>query len=82
MPDCNPENHPVVDVRSVPPRGRHPLIFDTFASLPIGGSFVLVNDHDPRPLYYQMAAEHQGQFEWEYRGEGPDVWCVRIGKIA
>lgn len=82
MQDCNPENHPVVDVRSIAPRDRHPLIFDTFASLPVGASFVLVNDHDPRPLYYQLAAEHPEQFDWEYRGTGPDVWCVRICKTA
>ncbi|HMR11606.1 MAG TPA: DUF2249 domain-containing protein [Polyangiaceae bacterium] len=82
MPDCNPENHTVVDVRTIPPRQRHPLIFQTFAELAVGSSMVLVNDHDPKPLYYQFAAEREGQFDWEYRGEGPDVWCVRIGRTA
>ena len=75
-------NEPVVDVREIPPRQRHPLIFDTFASLPVGSALLLVNDHDPKPLYYQFQAEHAGQFDWEYRDTGPEVWCVRIQKTA
>ncbi len=38
-------------------------------------------DHDPKPLYYQMQAEMQGQFEWEYLEEGPEIWRVSIKKI-
>ena len=42
---------------------------------------MLVNDHDPKPLYYQFAAEHEGEFSWGYLEEGPDVWRVRIGRV-
>lgn len=73
---------PVVDVRRVAPAQRHPLIFDTFAGLAPGAAFVLVNDHDPKPLYYQFAAEHVGEFVWEYLEKGPIDWRVRIGKTA
>ncbi|MCC6485164.1 MAG: DUF2249 domain-containing protein [Armatimonadetes bacterium] len=69
-----------LDVREIAPRERHPLIFDTFKSLSDGASFVLVNDHDPKPLYYQFSAEHNDEFDWEYLEEGPDVWRVKIGK--
>jgi uncharacterized protein (DUF2249 family) len=31
-------------------------------------------------LYYQFAAELSGQFDWEYREQGPEVWRVRIKK--
>jgi len=41
---------------------------------------VLVNDHDPKPLYYQFRFEREGQFTWDYLEEGPEVWQVRIGK--
>ena len=51
-----------LDVREVAPRVRHPLIFSTFDALPPGQSFVLINDHDPKPLYYQFEAERTGQF--------------------
>ncbi len=71
-----------LDVREVAPRIRHPLIFDTFDALQPGDSFRLVNDHDPKPLYYQFSFEKAGRFEWEYLEEGPRGWRVRIGKAA
>ncbi|HEU0113209.1 MAG TPA: DUF2249 domain-containing protein [Thermomicrobiales bacterium] len=71
-----------LDVREVTPRERHPLIFDSVASLSPGQSLRLVNDHDPKPLYYQFMAEHPGEVGWQYLEEGPDVWQVRITKLA
>jgi uncharacterized protein (DUF2249 family) len=58
------------------------LIFDTYERLDPGAGFVLVNDHDPKPLYYQFAAEHPGEFTWDYLEQGPTVWRVRIGRPA
>lgn len=72
----------IIDVRQVPPPQRHPLIFQTFEALKPGETFLLVNDHDPKPLYYQFSFEHQGQFSWSYLEQGPTVWRVRIGKTA
>jgi uncharacterized protein (DUF2249 family) len=70
-----------LDVREMAPRVRHPLIFSTFDGLESGESFVLVNDHDPRPLYYQFQAERHDQFRWEYPATGPEEWQVRITRI-
>ncbi len=67
-----------LDVREVPPRIRHPRIFQTFDDLRAGESFVLVNDHDPKPLFYQFQAERSGEFRWEYLATGPEEWQVRI----
>ncbi len=72
----------VVDVRTIVPRERHPLIFQTFDALGVGASFELINDHDPKPLYYQFQAERPGQLAWEYLEQGPEVWRVRVGKAA
>ncbi|MCE7986382.1 MAG: DUF2249 domain-containing protein [Caldilinea sp. CFX5] len=72
----------VIDVREIPPARRHPLIFQTFGALQPSQSFLLVNDHDPKPLYYQFAFEHKDEFSWAYLEQGPDVWRVRIGKTA
>lgn len=66
------------DVRGLPPQERHPLIFRTFTALNAGEKMILVNDHDPKPLYYQMSAEMPGQFEWSYLEEGPRDWRVAI----
>ena len=71
-----------IDVRAIVPRERHPLIFNTFHDLAPGTAFLLVNDHDPKPLYYQFQAELGGQFKWEYLESGPEVWKVRIAKPA
>jgi len=71
-----------LDVRREPPARRHELIFDTFAALPAGSAFELVNDHDPKPLHYQLQAEQTGRFSWEYLEQGPQVWRVRIGRSA
>ena len=61
---------------------RHELIFDIFAALSAGDAFELVNDHDPKPLYYQLEAEQTGRFSWEYVDQGPEVWRARIGRTA
>jgi len=71
---------PNLDVRAEPPARRHDLIFESYDALAPGTGFVLVNDHDPKPLRYQFEAEHTGQFTWDYLEEGPEVWRVRIGR--
>jgi uncharacterized protein (DUF2249 family) len=69
-----------LDVRALPPRDKHPTIFRTFDALASGQSFVLLNDHDPKPLRYQLAAERPESFEWAYEAEGPELWRVRISR--
>ena len=71
-----------LDVRDLPPAQRHARIFALFEALPAGSAFVLVNDHDPKPLYYQLNFEHSGQLVWDYLEEGPEAWRVRIGKAG
>lgn len=69
-----------LDVRVIPPREKHPTIFSTFGALQPGESFVLVNDHDPVPLRYQLEAQQAGRYGWEYLEQGPAVWRVRISR--
>ncbi len=72
----------ILDVRSEPPIRRHELIFTSFDKLPVGDAFVLVNDHDPKPLYYQLEAEQTDKFTWEYLEQGPEAWRVQIARTA
>lgn len=72
----------ILDVRELPPAARHQKIFTTYEALLEGESFVLVNDHDPKPLRYQFEAEHSGHFTWESLEAGPVVWSVRIARPA
>ncbi len=69
-----------LDVREIAPRERHPRIFRTFDELDPGDGFLLVNDHDPKPLFYQFQAERPGQVEWLPQEEGPERWVIRIQK--
>jgi uncharacterized protein (DUF2249 family) len=71
-----------IDVRTIPPRERHPLIFSTFGKLARGQAMELVNDHDPKPLYYQFNAEIPGQFAWDYLEQGPETWRVAITRTG
>lgn len=72
----------IIDVRTIEPKLRHPLIFTTFENLGGGESFRIVNDHDPKPLFYQFSAEYPTMFEWVYEEEGPDLWKVRIDRLV
>ena len=77
-----PTDDRLLDVRTEIPKRRHEIIFETFAGLEPGAAYVLVNDHDPKPLRYQLEAENAGEFTWEYLEEGPEVWRVRIGRTT
>ncbi len=72
----------ILDARALIPMDRHRQIFETYDRLMPGERFVLVNDHDPKPLYYQFEAEHAGQFSWKYLQRGPTTWHVEIGRVA
>jgi uncharacterized protein (DUF2249 family) len=71
----------ILDVRNIIPRERHPKIFHTFDSLKKGEKMTLINDHDPKPLKYQLDAERTGQLDWKYVEQGPEIWKVEITRI-
>jgi regulator of cell morphogenesis and NO signaling len=69
----------VLNVTLIEPRLKHPTIFKHFDELNPGQSFQILNDHDPKPLYYQMLGERGNVFTWEYLEKGP-WWRVQIRK--
>ncbi|MEZ4889616.1 MAG: iron-sulfur cluster repair di-iron protein [Crocinitomicaceae bacterium] len=72
------DNEKVVDVPSLEPRLKHPTIFQTFDTLQAGESMVIHNDHDPKPVYYQLLSERGDVFTWEYLQQGPQWWDIRV----
>lgn len=70
-----------LDVREIPHGRRHPRIFGIYARLAPGESFVLVNNHDPKPLRREFQATYPDQFGWDYLEAGPDQWQVRIKRL-
>lgn len=67
-------------VPDLQPALKHPTIFRKFDSLSSGEAFVIINDHDPKPLYYQLLAERGNIFSWDYLEQGPEIWKVHIKK--
>jgi len=72
----------ILDVRDIPPVQRHALILEEFDELNPSESLILINDHDPKPLYYQFNEEKAGKFGWEYISAGPTIWSVKITKTG
>lgn len=70
----------ILDVTLIEPRFKHPKIFEKFDSLSSNEAFIIHNDHDPKPLYYQLLGERGQIFTWEYLENGPERWKVRIAK--
>ncbi|MBS1586776.1 MAG: iron-sulfur cluster repair di-iron protein [Bacteroidetes bacterium] len=70
----------ILDVTVLEPRMKHPTIFARFDELTEGESLIIHNDHDPKPLYYQLLGERGNIFNWEYLEQGPQWWRVRISK--
>lgn len=70
----------ILDVTRIEPKLKHPTIFKHFDDLEAGESFIIDNDHDPKPLYYQLLGERGNIFKWEYLQQGPLRWQVKIAK--
>lgn len=73
---------PELDVRQLAKPQKHPTIFASYAELPVGGSFVLINDHDPKHLRDEFEVEHPGSFDWEYLRQERRDWRIRITKLT
>ncbi|WP_108398995.1 DUF2249 domain-containing protein [Devosia submarina] len=72
----------VIDVPAIIPRMRHATIFTAFKALPEGEAFVIVNDHDPMPLWHLFNFRYSGEFEWNYELRGPLSWRVRVRRLS
>jgi uncharacterized protein (DUF2249 family) len=71
----------VMDVRPIPCSIKHGLIIRTWLELPVGDHFILLNDHDPVPLYYQFSAQWPDTFTWQHLVKTPGEVRVKITKL-
>ncbi|MGH9468253.1 MAG: DUF2249 domain-containing protein [Terriglobales bacterium] len=69
-----------IDVREVPHQGRHQLIYKTFENLQPGQAFILVVDHDPKPVLFELDFMHKGTFAYAYLEQGP-LFRIQMAKI-
>ena len=70
----------VIDVTKIEPRLKHSTIFNSFDDIKEGEAILIHNDHDPKPLYYQLLGERGNCFSWAYVLSGPEIWEVEIRK--
>ena len=61
----------ILDLRQMPPFQRHEKIFQTWDALKPGEALKIINDHDPKPLWYQFEVEYKDKYAWEIRTERP-----------
>lgn len=69
----------LLDVRRLDGPDKHPTIHERFGALGPGQALTIVNDHDPKPLFYEMCAEMPDRFDPEaYRSYRADerVWVA------
>jgi uncharacterized protein (DUF2249 family) len=71
----------VMDMRPIPCSVKHGLIIKQWLDLAVGEHFILLNDHDPVPLYYQFAAQWPNAFTWEHLVKDPEEFRVKITKL-
>jgi uncharacterized protein (DUF2249 family) len=78
----NPEGLPVVDARELDCKVRIATILNHWHCLLPGAAFILLNNIDPLPLYYQLRSLAPEGFGWEYLQRGPELFAIRVQKQA
>jgi uncharacterized protein (DUF2249 family) len=71
----------VIHAPVLPPPVRHQTIFDVFEAIPVSHSALLINDHDPKPLIYQLKAEQPGTYDFEYVESGPTQFVIKVTRL-
>lgn len=69
-----------LDVRTLPPPKKHATIHELLEGLSPGDTLRIINDHDPRPLRFELEHDYPESFEWTYVESGPQTWRVDISK--
>lgn len=75
----------LLDVRRLAGAAKHATIHERFDALGPGQALTIVNDHDPKPLYYELCAERADRFDAPaYRSYQADenVWVAVLAVRA
>lgn len=73
---------PILNVAAIEDhRMRHSAIFQSFEKLQTGDSFIIRNDHDPLPVFYQLKNINGDVVGWDYKQQGPEFWDVEVTKL-
>lgn len=80
---ARPDGNVTLDIRDLRPELRRPLIFsliDRLVSLGWDGQLLLVCEHEPAGITYQLdlRKETRGMFEYTYDKRSDGAWVVFI----
>ena len=73
---------PRLDVREIPRERRHATVIATVGAVAVGEALVLIAPHEPRPVLAEIAQRYPGEFTTESLQAGPEVWQVRLRRVA
>lgn len=68
----------IINAPLLPPPVKHQTILATLEVVPQGYSALLINDHDPKPLLYQLEAEQPGIFAVTYQESEPARFAILL----
>jgi uncharacterized protein (DUF2249 family)/quercetin dioxygenase-like cupin family protein len=71
-----------LDLREVPETRRRAAVLERFEELAVGGSLVLVTEHDPHDLREVLERDQPGGYDWELLPAEGDDQHVRITRLA
>ena len=71
-----------LDLCEVDCADKRGLILGRWLSLAPGQHFVLVNSHDPIPMYHMLSGQFPGQLNWAYEERTPEYVAIRITKVG
>lgn len=79
---ADPSSCERLDARDLPCEQRFKRIMAAWHALSPGQAFVLLNNIDPLPLYYQLNTQFRGELEWRYLQRGPEVFEILVGRLG
>lgn len=71
-----------LDLCALPTWERPGKIAEVFDSLPLGGSFTVVTDNEPRGLAFRVEQTRPHEVLFEHRRTGEREWVVRLTRLA
>lgn len=74
------EPNAVIEACKLPRLIRKNVIVENFELLNNGEYFLLIHEHDPKPLKMYFEKEFPGRYEWKYLKKEPGDWQIHISK--
>lgn len=72
----------IIDITAIEPGLKHPVIFEKFDALRPENAMIIIDDHEPGPLFHLLLNKRGKAFQWKVPENGPAIWRIEIIKKA